>query len=95
MTSRAWYMYVLRCADDSLYCGASKDVHRRLRRHNEGKGAAYTRSRKPCELVGYWRYSSCEDAMSAEYQFKQLSREDKLRTLEEKAWRDGLWCGQT
>lgn len=87
-------MYVLRCSDESLYCGASKDVHRRVSQHNSGKGAAYTRSRKPCQIVGYWRYGSCEDALVAEHRFKQLNRDEKLKVLEEKAWRDGLWCGQ-
>lgn len=93
--SECWYVYILQCADESLYCGASKDVHRRLGQHNSGRGAAYTRSRKPCRLMGYWRYPCCEDAMVAEYHFKQLSRDEKLRALSDKAWRDGLWCGQT
>ena len=51
-----WYVYLLRCADATLYCGVTTDMERRLREHNAGsRGAKYTRARRPVELVAAWR----------------------------------------
>ena len=61
------YMYVLECADGSLYTGYAVDVRARLAVHNAGKGAKYTRARLPVSLLAY----------AAEYVFKQLSRNEK------------------
>jgi predicted GIY-YIG superfamily endonuclease len=49
--NKEWYLYILRCADDSFYTGVALDIGARLEKHNSGKGARYTRSRGPCELV--------------------------------------------
>ena len=69
-----WKVYLLRCSDDSLYCGATTDVERRLHEHNHGTGARYTRSRLPVRLV----WSSCEltksVAFKEEYRIKRLSK---------------------
>ncbi len=76
-----FYVYVVRCRDGSLYTGYTDDVDKRVRRHNDGAGAKYTRSRRPVKLAGKWAYSSKPEAMRAEAAFKRLSRSDKLQRL--------------
>lgn len=71
------YMYVLECADGSLYTGYAVDVRARLAVHNAGKGAKYTRARLPVSLLAYAEFPTKHDAMHAEYVFKQLSRNEK------------------
>lgn len=71
------FMYVLECVDGSLYTGYAVDVHRRLAAHNAGRGAKYTRARRPVTLLAYAGFATKHDAMSAEYRFKQLSRDEK------------------
>ena len=51
MSTKNWIVYLLRCSDNSLYCGISNDVTRRVATHNAGQGAKYTKSRRPVELV--------------------------------------------
>ncbi len=70
-------MYVLECADGSLYTGYATDVHARLAAHNAGKGAKYTRARLPVSLLAYAQFETKHDAMHAEYAFKQLTRDEK------------------
>lgn len=73
-----WTVYMLRCADDSLYTGIAKDVTARLDTHNAGKGAKYTRARLPVRLV--WS-ESAEDRSAAtkrEIELKKLDRRKKL-----------------
>ena len=65
------YTYILRCADGTYYCGWTNNLDRRLKAHNEGKGAKYTRSRRPVAL------STKEEAMRREYEIKQLPRKKK------------------
>lgn len=71
------YMYVLECADGSLYTGYAVDVQARLAAHNAGKGAKYTRARLPVSLLAYAEFATKHDAMHAEYVFKQLTRNEK------------------
>lgn len=73
----AHYMYVLECADGSLYTGYAVDVQARLAVHNAGKGAKYTRARLPVSLLAYAEFETKHDAMHAEYVFKQLTRNEK------------------
>lgn len=75
------YVYVVECADDSLYTGYTTDVDRRVAEHNDGTGAKYTRSRRPVELVHVERYASRSAAMSREYEVKQFSRRQKERLV--------------
>ena len=75
------YVYILRCADDTLYCGWTTDLSRRLQAHNSGRGAKYTRSRRPVELVFFEEYESGHDAKRREWQIKQLSRDEKIRLV--------------
>ncbi len=80
MLSR-YFVYILRCADNSLYTGTSPDPAERLQIHNSGKGAKYTRSRLPVKLV----YSEkCEDkgsALSREAEIKGMNRREKLELI--------------
>ena len=71
------YMYVVKCADGTLYTGYSPDVEARVAAHNAGKGAKYTKTRRPVELVGSAAFETKHEAMSAEWHFKQLSRAQK------------------
>ena len=75
------YMYVLRCADGSLYTGYTVDVARRVDQHQAGRGARYTRARRPVTLAGWWQFDTKRSAMQAEWQFKQLTRSQKLEAL--------------
>ena len=76
------YAYVLRCSDGSFYTGYTTDVERRVREHDAGDGAKYTRGRTPVELVHVERFESKSAAMSREYDIKQLSRSRKERLIE-------------
>lgn len=73
----AFFVYVLACADGTLYTGYTNDVEQRVRTHNAGKGAKYTRGRTPVELVAQARFATKHEAMSAEFRFKRLSRTAK------------------
>lgn len=76
-----YYMYVLLCADDTLYTGFSTDVERRFQQHVKGVGAKYTRSHRPVKILWKEQFDSKHDALSAEYAFKQLSRAKKIQYL--------------
>ena len=73
----AYYVYFLRCDDASLYCGVTNDPYKRLRAHQSGKGAKYTRGRLPVELIYFEEFDSKEEAMSREWHLKQLSHAEK------------------
>lgn len=79
-----WFVYIVRCADDTLYTGATNDVSARVAKHNGGKGARYTRSRLPVTLVWTKRVSGKSAALKLEYQVKQLNREEKIALAERK-----------
>jgi putative endonuclease len=72
-------VYLLSCADGSLYTGYTTNVARRVATHNAGKGARYTRGRRPVKLLATWVFNTKREAMMAEYAMKQLPREQKLR----------------
>ncbi len=76
------YVYLLQCADDTLYCGWTKDIDARLAAHNSGKGAKSTRSRLPVKLVYHEVYEDLQKALSREWHLKRLSREEKLKLIE-------------
>ena len=70
-----WYLYVLLCADGTYYTGITKDTKRRLHEHNKTKrGAKYTRTRRPVQLVYVERFSLHGEALRAERRFKRLTR---------------------
>jgi predicted GIY-YIG superfamily endonuclease len=76
-----WSVYIARCVDGSLYTGVAKDVAKRLAAHNAGRGAAYTRARRPVRLVhredGFTRAA----ALSREWRIKALRRDEKIALL--------------
>ena len=71
------YTYILKCKDDSLYTGWTNDLKKGIKSHNAGKGAKYTKARRPVELVYYEEFQTREEAMKREYAIKQLSRKEK------------------
>lgn len=77
-----WCVYMVRCADDSLYTGIAKDVSARVERHNAGQGAKYTRSRRPVRLVYREPHPDRASALKREHAIKQLSAEEKLRLVD-------------
>jgi putative endonuclease len=72
------YVYLLRCADGSLYCGWTSDVERRVAAHNTGRASRYTAPRRPVELAAAWELESERAARSLEWRIKQLTRAQKL-----------------
>jgi predicted GNAT superfamily acetyltransferase len=76
-----WFLYVLECADQTLYTGITPDLHKRLTAHNKGRGASYTAARRPLKMVAAWQFATKENAMRAEHAFKKLSRSTKLHYL--------------
>jgi putative endonuclease len=76
-SAEAYSVYVLRCADDTLYTGIARDVPARIRKHELGRGARYTRSRGPFELCGVRRCPSKGEALRLEIAIKRLSRAEK------------------
>ena len=73
-----WYLYVLRCNDNSLYTGITPDLEARLARHQAGRGAAYTATRRPVEMIGAWQFGGKSQALKAEIAFKRQTRATKL-----------------
>jgi putative endonuclease len=73
------YVYLLRCADDSLYCGWTTDVERRLAAHNAGTASRYTRSRRPVEVAAVIPVADRSAALKEEARIKRLPRREKLR----------------
>ncbi len=76
------YIYILRCADGTLYTGWTNDPEKRLAAHQAGKGGKYTRARLPVELVYSERFDTKQEAMRREWEIKQLTREEKLKLIE-------------
>jgi putative endonuclease len=74
-----WYLYMLRCADETLYTGIARDVKKRILMHESGKGARYTRGRGPFVLLATRRCCGHSEALRLEYAVKQLSRSEKER----------------
>jgi putative endonuclease len=79
-----WHVYILRCGDGSLYTGISTDIIARVKKHNAGKGAAYTRSHLPVVLVWKERKKSESNAKKREAEIKRLTRIEKLNLIRRK-----------
>lgn len=75
------YTYIVECADGTLYTGWTNQLDQRIRSHNEGNGAKYTRSRRPVRLVYYETFASRQEAMRRECAIKKLDRKDKLKLI--------------
>ena len=81
MSEKNWVAYLLRCSDNSLYCGVSNNIEKRVIEHNSGMGAKYTRSRRPVELVCISQAMTRSDALKLEYRIKQLRADKKIFEL--------------
>lgn len=71
------FVYIVECADGTYYTGWTTDIRHRVDTHNAGKGARYTRSRRPVKLVHLEHFSSRQEAMRREWEIKQLTRKQK------------------
>lgn len=80
-SSNPHYVYILQCADGSFYVGSTQDVDRRLKAHNEGKGAAFTARRRPVKLLHAESHPNTEDAGKRERQLKRWSRSKKMALI--------------
>ena len=78
---KTWHVYILCCADGTLYTGITNDLERRLRQHNAGRGARYTRARLPVKIAYHEPASSQSDALKREREIKSFSREQKLQLI--------------
>ena len=77
-----WYVYILECSDGSLYTGYTNNINKRLAKHQNGKGAKYTRTRLPVALYHYEIHATRSDAMKREYVIKQMTRKEKLALID-------------
>jgi putative endonuclease len=76
-----YYVYVVRCANGSLYTGYTKDIDKRIATHNEGKGGRYTKAHRPVELIASWSFITKREALQIEHRIKQLPRQKKLELV--------------
>jgi len=83
-----WYVYLLICSDNSLYCGITNDLRKRMSTHAQGKGAKYTRGRLPVQLIYTEKVKSKSAALKREFQIKALPRRQKCNLIKE--WPDML-----
>ena len=81
--NKPWVVYLLRCSDNSLYCGVTNDLGSRLLKHNSGRGAKYTRSRMPVKLVCVSAEMGRSGALKLEYRVKKMPAADKIIELEQ------------
>ena len=72
---------IVRCSDGTLYTGWTNDLDKRVKAHNEGKGAKYTRSRRPVSLAYFECFETKEQAMRREYEIKRFTREEKMKLI--------------
>jgi putative endonuclease len=86
------YVYILECADGTLYTGWTNDLEKRLKSHNEGKGSKYTRARLPVKVVYTEVYETPSEARSREVKIKQLTRAQKLELIEKANFQDKPKC---
>lgn len=76
-----FYVYILKCSDDTLYTGFTVDLEKRIKTHNKGMGAKYTRGRTPVNLVYKEVYPTKSEALKREYKIKQLTRDQKIQII--------------
>ena len=80
-----WCVYIVKCSDknNSLYTGITNDLDKRIKAHNDGKGAKYTKGRTPVVLMKTFECKTKSEALKLEYKIKQLPREEKLSYVQE------------
>ncbi len=71
-----YYLYILRCSDNSLYCGQTNDLQRRVREHNSDKfkSAKYTKGRRPVKLIYFEKYKTISEALKREFKIKKMTK---------------------
>lgn len=75
------YTYILTCRDGTLYTGWTNDLEKRVRIHNEGKGAKYTKSRRPVVLTYFEEFNTKQEAMHREWEIKRMDRKQKIQLI--------------
>lgn len=80
-----WYVYILECSDGTLYTGITTDLDKRLKTHNNGKGAKYTKARLPVVLKASFEAKDRSSASKEEYRIKQLTRKEKIELINEQS----------
>ena len=75
------YTYILECKDNTYYTGWTNNLEKRLKDHNEGRGAKYTKARLPVSLIYYEEFQTKEEAMRREYAIKRMSRSEKSKLV--------------
>ncbi|AEB76237.1 GIY-YIG nuclease family protein [Clostridium botulinum] len=75
------YIYILECSDGTLYTGWTTDIERRVKEHNSGNGAKYTKARRPVILKYYEEFKTKNEAMKREYAIKRLTRKEKIELI--------------
>ncbi|WP_145464382.1 GIY-YIG nuclease family protein [Staphylococcus hominis] len=78
------FVYIVRCSDNSLYTGYTNNIEVRINKHNAGKGAKYTKTRRPVVLVYQEMYETKSEALHREYEIKTFTRQRKLKLIEER-----------
>lgn len=78
------YAYMLRCVDNTIYSGYTNNLQRRVEVHNSGKGAKYTKNRRPVKLVYFETFGTKSEAMRREYEFKHLTKSEKELLIKNK-----------
>jgi putative endonuclease len=86
METKTHYIYTLKCRDGTLYTGYTNDLTRRMKAHQCGKAAKYTRGRTPVQLVYARAYDTKSEALKAEHKFKKLTRQKKEIVIKERAF---------
>jgi putative endonuclease len=76
-----WYVYIVECSDGTLYTGISNNIDKRIREHNSGIGARYTKGRRPVKLLAKWDCADKSHASKMEYRIKGLTRAAKLQSI--------------
>jgi putative endonuclease len=74
----SWFVYLLKCCDDTLYCGITNDIQKRVTAHNNKKGAKYTQGRTPVVYLGCRVVANKSEALKMEYKVKKLKKQQKL-----------------
>ncbi|MGG5462009.1 GIY-YIG nuclease family protein [Clostridium sp. B9] len=85
------YVYILKCKDDSLYTGWTNDLEKRIKAHNSGKGAKYTRGRGPVKLIYFEEFQEKREAQSREYYIKKMTKKQKLELIKNKEIEEELY----
>lgn len=76
-----WFVYIVQCSDNTFYTGLTYDINSRIKTHNSGKGAAYTRGRGPVKLIHSEKFSTHKEAAQREFIIKKLSRQQKEKMI--------------